>query len=69
MKQYCRYCSYCSYGDVVYCSKYDETMKEEKAKRINNCKEFDFNEIDVFNLEHTYKERKTKEIEQLKLFD
>lgn len=69
MKHYCRYCSHCCSGDVVYCEKLKRAMSEDKAKRVNNCKDFEFNEIDVFNPEHTYKERKKKENNQLKLFD
>ena len=69
MKQYCRYCSHCSYGDVAYCNKLEKTMSEEKAKRINRCKDFEFLEIDVFNPDHTYKERQKKEEEQMSIFD
>ena len=68
MKQYCRYCSHCSYGDVVYCEKLKITMSEEKAKRINRCKDFEFLEIDVFNPDHTYKERQQEE-GQMSIFD
>ena len=35
-------------------------MSDEKAKRINRCKYFDFLEIDVFNPDNTYKERPKK---------
>ena len=62
MKQYCRYCSHCSYGDIAYCNKLERTMSEEKAKRINRCKDFEFLGIDVFNLDHTYKERQKKKM-------
>lgn len=44
-------------------------MSEEKAKRINRCKDFEFLGIDVFNLDHTYKERQKKEDGQMNLFD
>lgn len=64
MKQYCRYCTLCVYGDAVYCSKKEKTMSEEKAKRVNNCKDFDFNEIDVFNPERIYKPRKKVDVEK-----
>lgn len=60
MKQYCRYCSNCIVGDAVYCETLNKTMSEEKAKRLNRCKEFVFNEIDVFDLEKRYKPRKEK---------
>lgn len=67
MKQYCRYCNHCIVGDVVYCEVLKITMSEEKAKRVNRCKEFVFNEIDVFDLEKRYKPRKTK-MKQRRLF-
>ena len=44
-------------------------MSEEKAKRINRCKDFEFLENDVFNHDHTYKERQKKEDGQMNLFD
>lgn len=70
MKQYCRYCSHCVYGDVVYCEVLNDTMSEKKAKRVNKCKHFELNEIDVFNINKTYKSKQTKkkEAEQTKLF-
>lgn len=67
MKQYCRYCNHCIVGDVVYCEALKITMSEEKAKRVNHCKEFDFNEIDVFDLDKRYKPRK-KKMKQGRLF-
>lgn len=68
MKQYCRYCNHCIVGDVVYCEALKITMCEEKAKRVNHCKEFVFNEIDVFDLEKRYKPRKAKKEIQERLF-
>ena len=68
MKQYCRYCSNCIVGDAVYCEALNKTMSEEKAKRVNRCKEFVFNEIDVFDLEKRYKPRKAKKDIQRRLF-
>ena len=65
MKQYCRYCSHSNYGDVAYCEKLKRTMSDEKAKRINQCKDFDFLEIDVFNPEYSYKERQKASIKQM----
>lgn len=67
MKQYCRYCNHCIVGDVVYCEALKITMSEEKAKRVNHCNEFDFNVIDVFDLDKRYKPRKTK-MKQRRLF-
>lgn len=69
MKQYCRYCSHCIYGDVAYCEELNKTMSESSAKRVNNCKHFEFNEIDVFNFGHKYKPRKQKEEETISLFE
>lgn len=67
MKQYCRYCSNCIVGDAVYCEALKMTMTEEKVKRVNRCKGFVFNEIDVFDLEKRYKPRKAK-MKQGRLF-
>lgn len=57
MKQYCRYCANCVQvdEDVCYCEKSRETFWGDKAKRVNKCKDFVFNEIDVFDLDRTYK--------------
>ena len=68
MKQYCRYCSNCIVGDAVYCEALKMTMTEEKAKRVNRCKGFVFNEIDVFDLDKRYKPRKVKREIQERLF-
>ena len=48
MKQYCRYCSNCCCGDICYCCVKKQTMSDEKAKRVNHCKDFEFNPLDVF---------------------
>lgn len=71
MKQYCRYCSHCCYGDVVYCDFRKRTMSEESAKRVNQCKDFEFNPIDAFNIDKTYKPREKKEtkVEQINLLE
>lgn len=71
MKQYCRYCSYCYYGDVVYCGYKDKTMAEESAKRVNQCKGFNFNPIDVFDPSKEYKprEKKKTKVEQINLLE
>ena len=58
MKQYCRYCTYLIYGDVAYCRKFEKTMRDSTAKSINNCKDFDFNEIDAFGGDKPYTPRK-----------
>lgn len=59
MKQYCRYCAYCIYGDHVWCEQHEKTMSEETAKKVNTCKDFEFNPIDVFT-HNKYKPRKKK---------
>ena len=70
MKQYCRYCVNCIYGDVVWCDELNKTMSESKAKAVNNCKHFVFNEIDVFDLDKKYKPRAAKPVDNsLTLFD
>lgn len=64
MKQYCRYCSNCHCGDVVYCDVKQKTMSEEKAKRVNHCRDFDFCELDVFydgDMDKVYKPREPKQ--------
>ena len=68
MKQYCRYCAYCSYADGCYCSKKNKPMSESAAKRVNACKDFEFNEIDVFymgDMTKTYKPR-IKKVDECK---
>lgn len=62
MKQYCRYCSHANRieNDMCWCEKYNYTMEKIKASKINKCKDFEFNEIDVFNFEKIYQPRKEK---------
>lgn len=68
MKQYCRYCNNCVYGDVVYCTDHNKVISETKAKQVNNCKYFVFNEIDVFDENKTYHPRtKKQEQKQIKV--
>ena len=71
MKQYCRYCSHCCYGDAVYCGFRNRTMSEKDAKRVNQCKDFDFNPIDVFDPSKEYKPKEKKEtkVEQISLLE
>lgn len=75
MKQYCRYCSHCHYGDYVYCDVKKKTMPENRAKAVNSCKDFDFNEIDVFyegDMSKVYKPREPKKKQcdgQVSLFE
>lgn len=57
MKQYCRYCALYNQvdDDICYCSESKQTFSGAKARRVNKCKSFLFNEIDVFDLGHKYK--------------
>lgn len=49
MKQYCRYCANCIYGDIPYCDIKKQTMNEAYIKRVNNCKDYNFCNIDVIS--------------------
>lgn len=69
MKQYCRYCSNCSYGDCAYCSVKSKVMNDDAIKRVNKCKDFEFNEIDVLNENKRYKPRKEKNYRQMSWLD
>ena len=60
MKQYCRYCAHAYYGDAVWCDTKKKVIPDSTAKTENHCKEFFFNEIDVFycgNMDKKYKPR------------
>lgn len=60
MKQYCRYCAHAHYGDVVWCDTKEKTIPDSTAKTENHCKDFSFNEIDVFyggDMDKKYKPR------------
>ena len=77
-KQYCRYCANCVLvdEDVCYCEISKTTFVGSKAKSVNQCKNFDFNELDVFNIERKYKpiegrkspQRKSDNDEQISLY-
>ncbi|MEG2383789.1 MAG: hypothetical protein RSB39_09400 [Oscillospiraceae bacterium] len=56
MTQYCRYCSRANQVDdgLVYCGAKNSVMNAAAAKRVNKCKAFELNEIDVFDLNKTY---------------
>lgn len=59
MKQYCRYCAKCVQvdEDICHCEHLTATFEGAKARRVNKCKDFVFNPIDVFDLERKYKPR------------
>lgn len=71
MNQYCRYCAYMCVGDANYCSKNKECYSDEKIKRVNHCKDFEFNSIDALNPNNEYKprEKKKEKFIKLSLFD
>lgn len=62
MNQYCRYCTYAVLVDenMIYCTEKKTTRGGDKIKRINHCKSFDLNELDVFDIGKTYKPREPK---------
>ena len=69
MKQYCRYCAYLTTGNGIYCGAKDRILSEQTTKRVNTCRQFEFNEIDAYDLERKYKPRRSKTIEgQLSMF-
>ena len=74
IKQYCRYCCHCHCGDFVYCDIKGKSLTEKSAKTTNKCKDFLFNEIDVFyegDMNKVYRPREPKQKQcdgQLSLF-
>lgn len=72
MKQYCRYCAHLVTGNGIYCCEKERTMSEASTKRANSCKEFDFNPMDAYDFDRTYKPREEKKTQcdgQINLFD
>lgn len=71
MKQYCRYCASACYidDDIVYCSSTRAQRSAVNCKKVNKCKMFEFNEIDVFDLDKIYKPQKkqSSELQQVEL--
>jgi len=65
MKQYCRYCSNIHRTGYtrLWCDAKEEMRTESSCKTVNNCKDFSFNPLDVFddNLKKTYKPREKRE--------
>lgn len=61
MNQYCRYCNHMCCGNGNYCAVHKRTFSEAYIKTINNCKDFEFNEIDALGETNGYKPRKAKE--------
>ena len=61
MKQYCRYCAHLVTGNGIYCEERQKELAETSTKRVNNCKSFDFNPIDAYDLTQYYKPREKKQ--------
>lgn len=64
MTKYCRYCNNANLvgDDIFYCQPKNEVYGIEKSKRVNHCREFDFNENDLWRCDEngnfeTYKPR------------
>ena len=78
MKQYCRYCAYLATGNGTWCAAHEREMSDSAAKRLNRCKDFDFNEIDAFfgnpnpyRPREPYRARHTEEVQgdQMNFFE
>ena len=57
MKQYCRYCTHLHAGNGIWSDEKQKEMSEATAKSVNNCKLFDFCEMDAFGETDGYKPR------------
>ena len=67
MKQYCRYCGEASPIDLentAYCQIKNKLFSKLQGSRVNTCKDFTFNKIDVFDLSKTYKPRELKNVSE-----
>lgn len=54
MNQYCRYCcdaNLTDCEDTFWCSMHKKEYAVSKAKRINKCKDFQFNPYDLFRMD------------------
>jgi len=60
MKQYCRYCAnaFLQGDDFIYCEPKNEMRDKRNCITLNKCKHFELNEMDVFDMDRTYKPRK-----------
>lgn len=70
MKQYCRYCIHLAYGNGTWCEEKKTEMSESAIRKANNCKGFEFCELDAITGVTIYKPRKTrtkKNYEQIKM--
>lgn len=57
MKQYCRYCIHCCVGNGNWCDVREKEYSDSYFCRVNNCKDFEFCSVDVYDAEHEYKPR------------
>lgn len=60
MKQYCRYCVHLHTGNGIWCDEKQKELAESTAKSANNCKLFEFCEMDAFFETEGYKPRQSK---------
>ena len=62
MKQYCRYCSHANLvGDYeFYCEIKNKVYGEAKGKHTNKCKDFEFNQVDLYSPYYTFREYKPR---------
>ena len=62
MKQYCRYCNNANLiGEYeFYCQVKNECYGEAKGKRVNKCKNFEFNPYDLYSPGDTFREYKPR---------
>lgn len=74
MNQYCRYCARAALADedCFYCDVDHQIYDENKAKRVNKCKDFEFNPNDIFRCDEygnfaQYKPRAKNPDKQLKI--
>lgn len=65
MKQYCRYCVYLVTGNGTYCQAHEKELSDSYAKRANNCKDFEFCEMDAFRETSGYKPRNRRSNKKL----
>lgn len=67
MKQYCRYCIYlCTGNGANWCGAHEECRSESSCKRVNNCKDFIFADVeseyqDAFGETNGYHPREPRE--------
>ena len=67
----CRYCTYsvAIEKDSIWCNVKDTGKSGNQVTNINKCKDFVFNEIDVYNLEKKYIPRKKRQTKKYKQID